>query len=488
MSEKRVRRMKLSQVGSVMKKHASSDTQGEDNSSSSTAIVKVKVEKEEPDVLLTDLLKMSGIQKRKRLTRGGSTVEKSRRFAANSENSSGNKKSKLTTRWNNERIDFAEKTLVEVLKEKGASFESPVPRHELRSISRKKIGDTGLLDHLLKHVDGNVTPDGADRFRRCYNTEGTMEYWLETADLVKIKRESGIPDPSWVPPSWWKIQNATHESSSVSSKLKEEIEQMKSDIKELVSKQKLTDHADSTEKLFKDFTIWRVNADKQIEDLVSWRVKTDKQFAEISNSLTSTQTMFKELMSWKDKVEQQLVGISNSPNNQQANGSTSFSPAPESWENIFQSASLNDLTGNGFEPWDDFIGVLPDVVRPDTDSLPPNACKRSFQDQFRFEEQSLINTEMQRTESCITRGDSRSSNQDKADITPGSSITVCPRPDIDDPIVISQETLKELVNWKAKAEQQLKEMSNAIIALQGKSTELALTVTTTETQQAQFHQ
>lgn len=177
-------------------------------------------------------------------------------------------------------------------------------------------------------------------------------------------------------------------------------------------------------------------------------------------------------MSWKDKVEQQLVGISNSPNNQQANGSTSFSPAPESWENIFQSASLNDLTGNAFEPWDDFIGVLPDVVRPDTDSLPPNACKRSFQDQFRFEEQSLINTEMQRTErlerfclvswsksrlvglfllmfaflfSCITRGDSRSSNQDKADITPGSSITVCPRPDIDDPIVISQVRYSNII-------------------------------------------
>jgi hypothetical protein len=198
--------------------------------------------------------------------------------------------------------------------------------------------------------------------------------------------------------------------------------------------------------------------------------------------------MFKEVMSWKDKVEQQLVGISNSPNNQQANGSTSFSPAPESWENIFQSASLNDLTGNGFEPWEDFIGVLPEVVRPDTDSLPPNALKSSFQDQLRFEEQSLINTEMQRTESCITRGDSRSSNQDKADITPGSSITVCPRLDIDDPIVISQEALKELMTWKAKAEQQIKEMANAISALQGKSAELALTVVTTEAQQAQFHQ
>ena len=30
-----------------------------------------------------------------------------------------------------------------------------------------------------------------------------------------------------------------------------------------------------------------------------------------------------------------------------------------------------------------------------------------------------------------------------------------------------QETLKELVNWKAKAEQQLMEMSDAVRALQG---------------------
>lgn len=113
---------------------------------------------------------------------------------------------------------------MEVLKEKGATFETPVSRGELRCLARSKIGDTGLLDHLLKHVDGKVTPGGADRFRRCHNTEGTMEYWLESADLVKIKRESGIPDPNWMPPAWWKIQNASNESSAL---LREEIEKMK---------------------------------------------------------------------------------------------------------------------------------------------------------------------------------------------------------------------------------------------------------------------
>lgn len=113
------------------------------------------------------------------------------------------------------------------------------------------------------------------------------------------------------------------------------------------------------------------------------------------------QCVFKELNSWKDKVELQLVGISNSLNNLQANGSTSFSPAPESWEHILQSANLDDFTGKDFEPWDvdaNLIDVLPEAIRPDTYSLPPNPCKSSFQNHILSEEQSLLNIEMQRTE------------------------------------------------------------------------------------------
>ncbi|XP_024007513.1 uncharacterized protein LOC18013420 [Eutrema salsugineum] len=521
--------------------------------SSGKAMVKVKLEKEEAGLLVT-----CGIQKRKRLPRvrpfgdqtenslvvhenkqpriatrrfterikfeeqtladmmkekGVSFGDKSRKFADQRESSlvvHKNKQSRMINRWNSERIKFGEETLAEILKEKGASIETPISRRELRNTARKTIGDTGLLDHLLKHSDGNVTPGGTDRFRRCHNTEGTMQYWLESADLIKIKLESGIRDPNWIPPAWWKIKSESHEpfvvsskfeeeiekmksdikelvsdlvkikresgipdpnwsppsrlkiesasyeSSAVSSKLREEIDTMKSEIKNLVSKQKLPNHADATEKLLKEF--------------MSWRVKTDKQIAEISNSLSSTQCMVKELILWKDKVDKQLVAISNMQNNLQANGSTSFSSAPESWEHILQTANLDDFTGNGFEPWDvdaDLIDVLPDAVRPDTYSLPPNACKSSFQDQMWFEEQSLLNSEMQRTESCMTRAESRSSNQDKAEVTPGSSMTAGPRSDIDDPNILSQEALKELMTWKAKAEQQLTEMSDAVRALQG---------------------
>ncbi|CDY39178.1 BnaC09g21660D [Brassica napus] len=262
------------------------------------------------------------------------------------------------------------------------------------------------------------------------------------ADVAHIKRESGVPDTDLIPLSQWKIKRSAHESplsqsSAVSSKLREEINKMKSDIKNLVTKPKLPDHADANEKRF--------------TECMRWKVETDKKIAEISTSLTSTQSMVKELASWKDKVEHQLVGISSSQNNLQANGSKS----PHNWEHLLHSANLDDFTVNGFDPWD----VEADL----TDVLPPNARKSSFQDHMWFEEQSVLNSEMQRTE----RGDSRSSNQDKAELTPGSSVTAGPRSDIDDPSILSQETLKELVSWKAKAEQQLMEMSDAVRALQG---------------------
>ena len=96
--------------------------------------------------------------------------------------------------------------------------------------------------------------------------------------------------------------------------------------------------------------------------------------------------MVKELASWKDKVEHQLVGISSSQNNLQANGSKS----PHNWEHLLHSANLDDFTVNGFDPWD----VEADL----TDVLPPNARKSSFQDHMWFEEQSVLNSEMQRTE------------------------------------------------------------------------------------------
>ncbi|KAK6926451.1 hypothetical protein RJ641_008170, partial [Dillenia turbinata] len=103
-------------------------------------------------------------------------------------------------RWSVERYNRAEANLFKIMKEKGAVLGKKIPRHELRAEARKFIADTGLLDHLLKHAAGNVSPDGLDRIQRRYSPEGVMEYWLESADLNDIRKQAGVEDPYWTPP------------------------------------------------------------------------------------------------------------------------------------------------------------------------------------------------------------------------------------------------------------------------------------------------
>lgn len=95
--------------------------------------------------------------------------------------------------------------MLKVMKEKNAVVGNSMLRAELRSEARKLIGDTGLLDHLLKHMAGKVAPGGQDRFRRKHNADGAMEYWLESSDLVNLRKEAGVEDPYWTPPLGWKL-------------------------------------------------------------------------------------------------------------------------------------------------------------------------------------------------------------------------------------------------------------------------------------------
>lgn len=120
--------------------------------------------------------------------------------------------------------------MLKILKAKGAVFGNPILRPALRTEARKLIGDTGLLDHLLKHMAGKVAPGGAERFRRRHNAEGAMEYWLESADLVNIRKEAGIQDPYWTPPPGWKPGDNPSQDPICARELrelKEEIAKMK---------------------------------------------------------------------------------------------------------------------------------------------------------------------------------------------------------------------------------------------------------------------
>ena len=109
------------------------------------------------------------------------------------------------------RYQRAEKNVLDVMKENRAVFGNPILRPLLRAAARKKIGDTGLLDHLLKHMDAEVAPGGVERFRWCYNHNGIMEYWLERADLVDIRSTAGVEDLYWMTPSMRKPIDVSYE-------------------------------------------------------------------------------------------------------------------------------------------------------------------------------------------------------------------------------------------------------------------------------------
>ncbi|KAL6509425.1 hypothetical protein OROGR_022735 [Orobanche gracilis] len=145
-------------------------------------------------------------------------------------------------RWSAQRYKLAEQNLLSVMKSKGATAEKPLLRPQLRAEARKKIGDTGLLDHLLKHMAGKLAPDGKERFRRRHNPDGAMEYWLESADLVNIRRDAGITDPYWVPPPGWKPGDSPTQDPICAGELKllkDGITKLESDF--MATKMKLED-------------------------------------------------------------------------------------------------------------------------------------------------------------------------------------------------------------------------------------------------------
>ncbi|KAJ7001045.1 protein DYAD-like [Populus alba x Populus x berolinensis] len=379
------------------------------------------------------------------------------------ENSISIKKENVKDRWSVDRYNLAEKSMLDVMKAEGAVFENPISRSALRTVARKHIGDTGLLDHLLKHIDGKVAPGGTERFRRCYNTQGIMEYWLESADLVKIKQEAGVPDPNYVPPSWYRPGSVSQDSVSAKelTLLRDEVAKMKRDMEELVSKNQEQHQANQIGDIYKEF--------------VEWRGKIDQHLMGISSSLGGLQSMYKDVMTWKSKTEQQLKEISNSLSSMQASKQcTALNPISERWEDWLESTNLDNIQGEDFAPWlenTDLVNFKQNASPQEQE--PYNAIQpwlkhsdNPSQEPVCAGELELLKEEMAKMKRDVQELVPKRMEEDQANMTPDSSATANSKSELDNSFSFFQEMFKELGNWRVKMEQQMLEISNAVNTLQ----------------------
>ncbi|KAL4325955.1 hypothetical protein GQ457_11G030970 [Hibiscus cannabinus] len=197
-------------------------------------------------------------------------------------------------RWSVQRYNLAEKNMLEIMKEKKAMFGNPILRPALRAEARKLIGDTGLLDHLLKHMAWKVAPGGEERFMRRHNADGAMEYWLESADLMDIRKEAGVHDPYWTPHPGWKLGDNPTQDPVCARELRE----LREEIAKLKKGMNMMDNKKAEENLALAITPNSFVASQNMVDEV--------------NMLLSFKEKYMGLMQSKEKIEGQLseIGIS----------------------------------------------------------------------------------------------------------------------------------------------------------------------------------
>ncbi|KAJ0043766.1 hypothetical protein Pint_18018 [Pistacia integerrima] len=248
-----------------------------------------KLDGEEEDVKLDrSPEEMKGNRKRKRAAHVFITnCEKKRKKKKKGTNN-------LSSRWSKERYLIAEVNMLKIMKEKEAVFGKPILRPALRMEARKLIGDTGLLDHLLKHMAGKVAPGGQERFRRRHNADGAMEYWLERADLVNIRKEAGVKDPYWIPRPGWSLGDNQIQDPVCAADfklLKEAMAKMERNMQELLLKKQEDDVAVvntpsscNTSQNF-DHDNFLLPLKEMYTDLVNKKAKIEGQMMEVSLSL-----------------------------------------------------------------------------------------------------------------------------------------------------------------------------------------------------------
>ncbi|KAG2312451.1 hypothetical protein Bca4012_027003 [Brassica carinata] len=193
-------------------------------------------------------------------------------------------------RWSVERYKVAEKNMLKVMKEKNAVFGNTVLRSELRSEARKLIGDTGLLDHLLKHMAGKVAPGGQDRFRRKHNADGAMEFWLESSDLVNLRKEAGVEDPYWTPPLGWKLGDSPTQDPVCAGQIRDirqGLASLKREMEKLTSKKE----------------------EEELAIMATPKSCVTSQNVDHDNMMTPAKEIYADLLKKKCKIEDQLVII-----------------------------------------------------------------------------------------------------------------------------------------------------------------------------------
>ncbi|XP_057970202.1 protein AMEIOTIC 1 homolog isoform X2 [Malania oleifera] len=480
-----------------------------DNSPFSSSIVgeEDKKDKGDDEVMTAESLVTNGKRKRvcsNKLKMAQADRCEKQRQGCSFKRSKPKKLKESISRWSEDRYKRAEQCLLEIMRSEKAVFGNPIVRPTLRSVARKHIGDTGLLDHLLKHMDGKVAPGGAERFRRCYNPNGVMEYWLESADLVNIRLEAGVQDPYWIPPSTWKPGSGPSEDLVLSEELKllkAEMEKTKRDVQELISKRQEEDRlnmkpnaSSPNRKLKLDHSTFSRLSCQEImyEELLIWKAKTEQQLIEISNSLSSMQGVYQELEKWKANIENQLREISNSLSSMKKNR---LAPWWETSDLIsFQHEDLTpwlesaDLNIPGEVPsWlasDEAIKVEREVlqspclvkieceVEQNASSIPLPAEKLGkdpSQDPVCARELGLLKEDLAKIKREVQEMVTKKEMEDEANFTPNSSVITHSRLDLHSSLLILQEMHEELMKWKDNIEQQLLDISNSFASLQAEA-------------------
>uniref|UniRef100_K3ZCS4 PTC1-like winged helix-turn-helix domain-containing protein n=3 Tax=Setaria italica TaxID=4555 RepID=K3ZCS4_SETIT len=222
-------------------------------------------------------------------------------------------------RWTAWRYAAGEAALLGILRARGACAGKPAPRAELRAQARRHIGDTGLLDHLLRHVADKVPAGSGERVRRRYNPAGGLEYWLEPAELAATRREAGVDDPYWVPPSGWKLGDPVMPEARA-LEVQKQVEELAGEL-DVVKRQMKQLDSNMVQVSKEAYISWKgydcmVKANGRLEKEVLSLEEKYENATQVNGELKELLLLLKEkydtVLEKNDRLEEQMVALSTS--------------------------------------------------------------------------------------------------------------------------------------------------------------------------------